>query len=62
MLELNVGTHFVFLVSNQKKELDLVLKIINTLYNCGRNYISLLETPFDVNKMKKKNKKVYLTF
>ena len=52
MLELNVETHFVFLVSNQKKEIDLVLKIINTLYNGRRNYISLLETPFEANKIK----------
>lgn len=36
------------MVSNHKKEYEFALNIINTIYKTQRNYVSMLETPFDV--------------
>lgn len=38
----------IFMVSSSKKEYEVVLNIINELYAKQKNFISMLETPFDV--------------
>lgn len=36
------------MVSQHKKEYEIVLKVITQLYSMKRNYLSILETPFEV--------------